>query len=52
MEPFEDREKMVLYLGCDGGHVYKYEKDGEDWVQDGKAQIGSRIIDILQVKDG
>ena len=31
MEPFEDREKMVLYLGCEGGHVYKFEREGDGW---------------------
>ena len=31
MEPFEEREKMVLYLGCDEGHIYKFEKGSDDW---------------------
>ena len=43
---------MVLYLGCDEGHIYKFEKGGDDWEQTGHHKVGSRINDVLQVKDG
>ena len=48
MEPSEEMEKMTLYLGCDEGYIYKFEKEGEDeWKSAGDHQVGSRIIDIL-----
>ena len=53
MEPSEELEKMTLYLGCEEGYIYKFEKEGEDeWKNAGQHQVGSRIIDILQIRDG